>query len=174
MVKKIDKIIAYIAGGISSVTYVAFIGIMFTISVDVTMRKVFQFSIPGSYELVERMLLLLVFAAFAYTQTNRGHIHVTLFIRLFPKWLRMSLFGVLGLVSAVTAVICGYAVWIQANYSVSSRTVTAVLLIPLYPFFYVASLCMYAFAFTLLWDAIKSFIGIANDEVAEDIQSTWN
>ena len=174
MIKKIDKIIVCISGGISSVTYLSFIGIMLIISVDVTLRKVFRSSIPGSYELVERMLLLLVFAGFAYTQAIRGHIHVTLFIRLFPKFIRMALFGFLGLLSTVTATFCGYAVWLQANHSVSSRTVTAVLNIPLYPFFYVASLCMYAFAFTLLWDTIKSFMGIVNNEIAEDIQSAWN
>ena len=174
MIKKIDKILGRVSAGISSVTYVAFIGIMITISVDVTLRKAFQFSIPGSYEIVERMLLLLVFAAFAYTQTNKGHIHVTLFIRLFPRWFRMPLFGILGLLSAATAFFCAYAVWLQADHSVSSRTVTAVLHIPLYPFFYIASLCMYVFAFTLLWDALKSFIGLVNDEVAKDIQSSWN
>ena len=174
MIKKIDKIIARISGGIGSVTYVAFVGIMFTISVDVIMRKVFQFSIPGSYEIVERMLLLLVFAAFAYGQTNRAHIHVTLFIKLFPKLIRMALFGVLGLLSTATAIFCGYAVWLQGDYSLRAKTVTAVLYIPLYPFFYIASVCMYAFALTLLWDAIKSFIGVVNDEVAKDLQSTWD
>ena len=173
MIKKIDRVIARISGGIGSITYVAFTGIMILISVDVVMRKVFEISIPGSYELVERMLLILVFAAFAYAQTNRGHIHVTLFIGRFPKFISMALFGVLGLLSTSTAVFCGYVIWLQGNFSLRSKTVTAVLHIPLYPFFYIASFCMCVFALTLFWDAIKSFIGIANSEVAEDIQSSW-
>ena len=174
MIKKIDNVIGRISGTIGFFTFIAYVLIMALITVDVIFRKAFHSSILGSYELVERMLLILVFAAFAYTQTNRGHIHVTLFISRMPKAFSMILFGFLGLLSAGTAVFCAYATLLQGNFSVSSSTVTAVLHIPLYPFFYIAAFCMLIFAVTLLWDAIKSFIGVGNKEVAADIRSSWD
>lgn len=173
MVQKIDKIISRISGGTAAATYVAFVGIMLIIGVDVFLRMAFKRPILGSYEIVERMLLILVFAAFAYTQSNRGHIHVTLFLSRFPNFISMPLFGILGLLSTATSVFCGYATWAQADYSLKASTVTAVLHIPLYPFFYIAAICMYVFSLTLLWDTIKSFIGIANEDVRNDIKSSW-
>ena len=174
MIKKIDKIIAGISRGISIVTYVAFIGVMAIIAIDVIGRKVFQTGIIGSYEIVERMLLILIFGAFAYAQTARGHIHVTLFISKMPKAFGTGLFGVLGLLSAGTAVFCGYATLIQGGFSFYTKTTTSVLQIPLFPFFYIATFCMFVFALTLFWDAIKSLIGTRNEEAAENIRSSWD
>ena len=79
MVKKLDKIVSGISGGVGIVAYVCIVAITLLMTVDVLMRKLFDAAIVGSYEIVERLLLLLVFSAFAYAQTNKAHIHVTMF-----------------------------------------------------------------------------------------------
>ena len=173
MVKKIDKVMSRITNTLGYVSYAAIILIMLLVVVDVIMRKSLRSGILGSYELVERLLLLLVFAAFAFTQTERGHVHVTLFMSKLPKPVGMFIFGLLGLLSTAASVFCAYAMVEQGNFSLEKNTTTAVLLIPLYPFFYIAAVCMFIFTVTVLWDSIKSFIGIANKEIAEDIRSTW-
>jgi len=172
--KKIDKVMAKITGTIGYVSYAAIIIIMLLIVVDVFMRKVVLKGILGSFELVERMLLIMIFASFAYTQTLRGHVHVTLFIAKFPRAVRMGLFGLLGLLSTGTVVFGFVAMIEQSKYSYTAKTVTPVLHIPLYPFFCVAAFCMFIFAVTLFWDAVKCFYGMVYDELMEDMQSSWD
>ena len=173
MIKKIDKIFSGISNAIGYVSYVGLVAIMLLIVVDVLLRKLMKTGIVGSYELVERMLLITIFAAFAFTQTHRGHIHVTLFLTKLPKTVRMFLFGFFGLLSTAASAFCAYSIMAQGSFSFTAATFTAVLKIPLYPFFYIAAFCMLIFTFTLLWDSIKCFAGMKNDEIREDIQSSW-
>lgn len=173
-VKKVDKVINTISNTVAIVSYIALVGIMVLITVDVLLRKIIQVTVVGSYEIVQLMLLLLVFGAFAYAQTNRSHIHVTMFIAMMPRQISMVLFGLWGVLSTGTAVLCGYALILQGFYAQSAGTWTPVLYIPLYPFNYIAAFCMFIFALTLLWDTIKSFIGVVNEEVAKDISSSWS
>lgn len=173
MVKKIDKVISGITGAICYVSIAAIVLTMLLTVIDVLTRKLMRTGIVGSYELTERLLLVMIFAAFAYTQTKKGHVHVTLFLSKFPKSLGVFIFGILGLLSTGAAVFCAYAITEQGKYSLTAGTLTAVLHIPLYPFYYIAAFCMYVFAITLLWDAIKCFIGLKNDEVCTEIRSSW-
>ena len=173
MEKKIDRVIAWISNIIGYVGYVGIVAIMLLIAVDVIARGILKSGILGSYEIVERMLLVTIFAAFAFTQTHRGHVHVTLFVSKLPKKLGMVIFGLLGLLSTAASVFCAYAIVEQGNYSYTAGTHTGVLLIPLYPFYYIAAFCTVIFAITLLWDSVKCFIGISSEECCMDIRSSW-
>lgn len=173
MIKKIDKILSLITGAIGYVGYVGMVVIMVFIVADVLARGVLRQGIVGTYEIVERVLLVMLFAAFAYTQTHKGHIHVTLFLPKFPRVIQMLLYGTFELLSFITAGFCAYAIIMQGNYSLTASTTTAVLRIPLYPFYYIAAFGMFVFAITLFWDAIKCYIGIKNIDVCNEIQSTW-
>ena len=173
MIKKIDKILSRITTSFGYVSYVSIVFIMLLVVVDVIMRKILRAGILGSYEIVERALLLLIFAAFAFTQTEKAHVHVTLFVSKLPKPVGMFIFGFLGVLSTSAAVFCAYSMVEQGKFSFEKYTTTAVLLIPLYPFFYIAGVCMYIFAVVLLWDSVKSFIGIKNEEICKEIRSAW-
>lgn len=172
--KTIDTIIKKIASILSIVGFASLIIIMFLITIDVLMRKIIDVAIPGSYEIVERLLLLLVFASFAYGQTNRSHIHVTMFVSKFPRPVGMALFGIFSLLSFIGCALMAYALVLQGQYAFTAGTWTPVLQIPLYPFFYIAAVCSAVFAITILWDAIKSLVGIGSKEWADDIASTWD
>ena len=174
MIKKIDKIISTISTAGAYVSCVLISAIMFLICIDVFLRKVFRFSIAGSYEIVECLLMLVVFTAFAMAQTRKGHIHVTVFISKFPRIPQTIINGILGLISFVAAFFCAYALWYQAMYSMNIHTVTSVLYMPLYPFYFVSSVCVYIFAVTLLWDAIKSLMAVKNDETYKEMRKGWD
>ena len=53
-------------------------------------------------------------------------------------------------------------------------TFTEVLLIPLYPFFYIQGLAMAAFSLVLAFDAVMSFISIFSNDFAEHVMSEWS
>ena len=172
--KIIDKVVSVLTSIVSTLSYVGFLAIMALIAVDVFLRKFFRGGVTGTYELVQYLLMCGVFASFAYTQSLRGHVHVTMFIAKFPKHLRFIVYGLTGVFSTVAAVVLTYAAAIQTNYSMTAGTKTGVLGVPLYPFFAVECFCMGVFAVTLAWDVVKSFIALGNQEVADDIQSSWS
>lgn len=173
MIKKIDKCLSAFTYALGILSGVGVIVIMLLTVADVIMRRVLLTSIIGSYEIVERLLLISVFGTFALAQTSRSHVHVTLLVSRLPKALGMAVFGVLGLLSTFAAGFCGYALIQQGIESFNLKTTTAVLQWPLYPFFYIAAFFTFVLAITILWDSVKSFIGIFNEEVREDIRSSW-
>lgn len=173
MIKKIDKISLALTSVVSIVSYIGFLAVMLLIVVDVLLRKIMDSGVTGAYEMVERLLMVAVFASFAYTQSKQGHVHVTMFISKLPNAVRFVLVGLTGILSSGAAFLLAYAAVLQANSSLALGTKTGVLGIALYPFFWVEAVCMAVFGVALLWDVVKSFVAIKNKEVAQEIQSHW-
>ena len=60
---------------------------IFSTTIDTTLRYIFARPIPGVFELNEVILVVCVFMGLAWTQIERGHIRVILLLRkLPPKW----------------------------------------------------------------------------------------
>ena len=103
---------------------------MLHITVDVVLRYFFNRPIKGSYEVVEFMLVLLVYLGLAYTQTKKGHVSVTLFTA------KLSL-GQVSVIRSATYLLClaifGIISWrcaLQAENLRASETASGVLFIP--------------------------------------------
>ena len=141
---------------------------------DIAMRYITGVSILGVYEIVERVMICAVFASFAYTQTEHGHVQITMLISAFPQKLRFFIMVLNNLVSAAIALLVAYAAWRQGNVAFESQYTTGVLFIPLYPFYWVEIVTMVVFSLALLFEAVKSAVAIFNKEVADEIQSTWS
>ena len=75
---------------------------MLLMFVDAVLGLFFNSRITGSYELVQCMLCIVVFTSWAYTQTEHGHIHVVMFVRMMPNKLRFFFFGFTALLSTFT------------------------------------------------------------------------
>jgi len=172
--KTIDKIVNKISSGWSIFSYIAMVLVMLLITVDVILRKVAHITIVGSYEIVERCLLVLVFCGFAYGQTNHAHIHVTLFLTMFSKKVSLFLYGVWHVLSFIGAVLTGYAMILQMQYAISAGTWTPVLQIALWPFYLISAIGMFIFALTIIWDAVQCFVGLGVEEWDEKIRSAWS
>ena len=173
--KIIDKIVEKISCGWSVFSYITMVLVMLLITVDVILRKVAHITIVGSYEIVERCLLVLVFCGFAYCQTNKGHIHVTLFLQMFHEKVALFLFGIWHLLSFAGAIFTGYAMILQMQYAIQANTWTPVLQIALWPFYLVSAIGMFIFALTIIWDCIQCFVGLApsQKEWADKIKAGW-
>ncbi|MFC1861445.1 TRAP transporter large permease subunit [Chloroflexota bacterium] len=112
---------------------------MFLTAVDVSLRYVFNRPIPGSMELTELMMAVLVAFGLGYTQIHKGHVAVDLVISRFRPRVQAvintitCLFG-LGIFSLIT--------WRTILYAGNQRLdelTSSVLLIPLHPFIYVVA-----------------------------------
>ena len=175
--KKITDIIHKITAAVSVITHISFLAIMIIIVVDVIWRKAGGAGITGAYEIVQVVLAAGVFAGFAYTQSEHGHVHVTLLISHFPQKLRFIVYGLLAILSTAAAFIAAYGAFLgfQDNYKkfLNGAGATGVIGIPYFPFYIIECICMFMLGVALAWDMIKSFIAVGNKEVAEEIQSTW-
>jgi TRAP-type C4-dicarboxylate transport system permease small subunit len=149
------------------------IAMMFLISTDVVLGKVFNFRITGAYEISQMILSILVFSSWAYTQTVHGHIHVVMFVSKMPRKLRFSCYGLTSVISMATMAVAGYAVYHQIIAKYVSNERTGTLLIAHWPFYIFEFVALILLSVVLLRDAIKSIAAMVNNDFAEEIQSTW-
>jgi TRAP-type C4-dicarboxylate transport system permease small subunit len=155
------------------ISYGGLLGIMLLNVVDVLMTKAFTAPISGAYEITEVLLLCTVMAAFAYTQSQRTHINMTIFVKHFPRAVKFSVYGLMGLLGAATAAAVGYAAILQTQSALEKGAETAVLGIPMYPFYIVEAIAMFVFALALLYDTVLAFGAIRSDKYQEIVTSDW-
>lgn len=170
---RIGKMVSRITFVVSLISYAGVLAIMLLNVADVFMTKAFVKPVTGAYEITEVLLLCTVMASFAYAQSQRSHINITMFLKRFPRALKLSIYGLMGLISAGVAGAVAYAAVQQAASAIDRGAATSVLLIPLYPFYYVEAVAMAIFAVVLLYDAVLSFAAIFNSRYEEIVTSDW-
>lgn len=170
---KLGRVIDKFTLAVSLVSYGGVLAIMLLNVVDVLMTKSFTQPIKGAYEITEVLLLCTVMASFAYAQSRHAHINIGMVLKRFPRPLALGLYSFMGLLSAATAGAVGYAAVLQAQSAVERGSVTAVLHIPMYPFYYVEAIAMFIFAMVLLYDALLALLAIRNRDYADFVISTW-
>jgi TRAP-type C4-dicarboxylate transport system permease small subunit len=163
--KMIDKAqwwLAGIGGGVSSCLM---FGMMTLIFFDVVGRYFLGNPVFGSYELVQMLMGLLVFYALPYSQYKKGLVRVDFIINFFPRLPRSIIWAVGDLISTAVCYALAYACFYHALRMLSvSGAKTSVLMMPLYPFYYVASGGLLLFALILTADTIRSFAAIFKRE----------
>ena len=130
------------------------------ITVDVVLRYFFNRPIKGSYELVEFMMVLLVFLGLAYTQTKKRHVSITLFTgKLSP--------GQMAVIGSATYLLCliifSMITWrclLQAEALRANGTSSDVLFIPNFPFMWVVVFGSALLSLIFLIDFFKSLDGV--------------
>ncbi len=156
------------------VSMILVVVMMLLMTVDALLGKLFSARILGTYELVQCMLCILVFTSWAYTQTQHGHIHVVMFVRMMPQKLRFICFSLTALLSTVTMGFATYALIGAIQGKLASGEATGTLLIPYWPFYVVEFIAFLVFTLALLCDTIKAILAIVDKEVAEEIMESWS
>jgi TRAP-type C4-dicarboxylate transport system permease small subunit len=82
---KLGKIINKATFVVSLVSYAGVVAIMLLNVADVLLTKLATKPIKGAYEITEVLLLCTVMASFAYAQSKKAHINMTILINFFPK-----------------------------------------------------------------------------------------
>ena len=167
--KKINKYINHIAFTVSIIGFLAVVGMMLLITVDVFLRKFFNNPILGSYEIVQYMLMAMVFSSFAYTQAKKGHIRMTMLINYLPWHLRAAISALTELIGAGGILVLAYAAMLQAQYSHARGLVSDVLKFSITPFFWLQAVTMLIFALVLLFDFASYIVAIFDREYAEEL-----
>lgn len=172
--KKIGKILDRFSAGISIISYVGIISIMLLNVADILMTKLFQKPIFGATDITEQLLLCTVLASFAYAQSKKAHINMTMIIKHLPKFIKFPLFGLMGLLSTATAGFMGYAAVLQVQNALAIDMKTEVLYMPKWPFYTIEAICLFALAIVLLYDTVVAFMATKNKKAEEIVVSSWN
>jgi TRAP-type C4-dicarboxylate transport system permease small subunit len=140
------------------VASIALFAMMFLTIADVFLRKVFSWSILGTVEVTEFLLLILVFFALAQTEVLNGHVKVDLVMGRFSERTQAA-------ADMITQLICflmfGLFTWSALVYSGKMREAAEVsqdLWLPMYPFVYVVVVGCAILTLSLL---IKFFMALA-------------
>jgi len=171
--KRINNVVGKFTKVVCYISFIGIIAIVLLNVADVILAKTFK-PILGAYEITQRLLLCTVFASFAYAQTKKTHINMTILVERFPRVIRFILFTLMSILSIFAAGALMYAAFYQGGVSYDLGTATEVLYIPLYPFFYVQALAMAAFVIVLVFDTVMSFISIFKEDFATYVMSGWS
>lgn len=172
--RKAENIVKKVTGVVSIISFIGFFFIMALTVCDVLIRKISGQSILGVYEIVERVMICAVFASFAYTQTEHGHVNITMLVAAFPQKLRFAVMALNNLISGAISILVAYAAWRQCNVAMASHYTTGVLLIPLWPFYWVEIISMAVLCLAFVFHAVKNVFAMFNSEIAAEVQSTWS
>jgi TRAP-type C4-dicarboxylate transport system permease small subunit len=172
--KTIDKLQGRLAGIGGAVSSCLMFGMMALIFVDVVGRYFLNKPVFGSYEIVQMLMALLVFYALPYSQYVKGLVRVNFIVNLFPRLPRKIIWAIGDLLSTAVCYVLAYACFYHALRTLSvSGSKTSVLLMPLYPFYYIASVGLLLFALILTVDMIHSFGAIfQNDKKTEPTEAS--
>jgi TRAP-type C4-dicarboxylate transport system permease small subunit len=169
--KAIDKLQTFLAGIGAVVSAALIFGMMTLIFIDVAGRFLFNNPIFGSYEVVQMGMGLLVFYALPYAQYKKGLVRVDFVINYFPKLPRKILWVIGDLISTCVCYALAYACYLHAAGTLAvSGAKTSVLMMPLYPFYYVASAGLLLFALILTVDTLHALLSVFRQD--EDITSS--
>lgn len=113
---------------------VALFAIMVLTLVDVLGRKLASHSIPGSLELTEILMVVVIFAALPLVSLHGEHVVFDSLDHLMPPWLRRLQQALVDLACAAALGGLAWLMWDKATQMASYGDTTAQLQLPLGPF----------------------------------------
>jgi TRAP-type transport system small permease protein len=118
----------------------ALFAIMLLTLFDVSGRKLIDTSVPGSLELTELLMVLVIFAGLPLVSLLGEHVVFDSLDALLPKPLRRLQQALVNLLCAAALGGIAWLVWVKAGQMAEYGDVTAQLRLPLGPFVYLMSL----------------------------------
>ena len=173
-VKSLSEHIGRFTKLVGCISFWCVIAMMLLNVVDVIMGFISKTHVLGAYELTQRLLMCAVFSSFAYGQSKKAHINMTIVIAHLPRAIRFILFTLMSILSVFAAGAMTYAAGVQMGVALSSGYMTEVLYIPLWPFYLVETVAMGIFTLALMYDTVLYAIAIFRDDYAEMIQADWS
>ena len=126
------------------------IGLMMLTVADVFLRKFFNAPILGSYEITEFLLVVLVFFAIPWAALKKANVKVDLIVGNFPERVQAAFSSVTCFLSLVVTAFFGWYTIPQAVYILKLGSVSDMLEIPYYPFYFFVAFGFFILMFVLI------------------------
>ena len=171
--KRIISVFSKITFVLAVTSVIGILAMVFVEVADVLMRKLFAIGVRGTTEYASFALCISIFGAIAYTETENSHINVTLFVQMLPLKARYICLFFVNLLSAITVALMSYGMLAQ-GIKLARSTVRGMLTsIPYYPFYIFCGFCAAVFAIACLMSALKHLLALWDEELANEVRSTW-
>ena len=158
---KFDKLSNWLAGRAYWIAGGAIVLMMLLTCTDVILR-LFRMPIPGTYELVCFLGAIAVAFAMAHTSNEKGHVAVSLIVRLLPNRVQ----GVIEIITNTFVLILFVLIaWRSAIYAENLRItheVSLTLKLPFYPFIYGLAFSAMIVCLVKITDIYKSVLKVLN------------
>ncbi|NTV91578.1 MAG: TRAP transporter small permease [Clostridiales bacterium] len=136
---KIKKVIYKCSEWLNLIGVALMIFMVLLVLVDILGRLLFKSPVPGTYELIEYAMVIVIVFAMAYCQVRRGHIDVSSLVDMFPKPLQLLVNTLVNLLAAAMMGCMAWQTFVKGGIDYVAGTTSAVLYIAKYPFVYLAS-----------------------------------
>jgi TRAP-type C4-dicarboxylate transport system permease small subunit len=152
---KVSNVCVWISG-ISLFFIAAFI------FVDVFARYFFNKPITGSQEIVELVIVVVLYLGLPYSTYKRSHVRVDALTSLFPPRGKLICLGIMTLLCMLVSGPIAVQLFRQALNVMARGTASNILKIPHWPFYLVSVFGNIVLTFEFLCDGIRYFIEAAN------------
>jgi len=130
-----------------------FLGAMMILTgIDVFLRYVLNSPVPGSFELTEFMMPVVITFGFAYCALEKGHVQVELVTSKLPRRTQAVMNGIACLVFFGLFLLITWQSWIRAKGMMDSGQTSITLAIPVFPFVLAVALGSAALCLVVLRD----------------------
>lgn len=134
-----NKLLEFLCGLLAGIALFAIMSLTFF---DVIGRKALSNSIPGSLELTELLMVVVIFAALPLVSRRGEHVEFDSLDPFLPPWVRRAQAVLVHLLCASVLLGLAWLMWRTGGQFAASHETTAQLQIPKYPFIYgMAVLC---------------------------------
>lgn len=134
--------VAKVLNALEIVSALVIFAIMGVTVVDVVGRYVFNAPLPGSFELTQLLMVLVIFSALPAVCRAGAHITVDVLLNMVPKRIRKWPLAVCGVAMAVILAFLAVVMWFRAGEVWAVGDTTTYLQVPLGPFaYYIAIAC---------------------------------
>ncbi len=125
--------------GLSTFAALVLAAVMMVSVVDVVGRYVFNRPLPGSSEITEILMAILIYAGLPLVGLRRAHIVVDLLDSATPQRMVRIRDAIVGIISCFMIALIAWRLWAYADQIRLSKDVTEYLKLPLAPFAYAMS-----------------------------------
>ena len=173
-VNKADLIVARFSKAFCFAAMGAVVFNMSVITYDVVRRLIIHSGFIGVNEYVVVVETILIFMGLAYTKNSNGLVHITFFMRRFPRSSPYIIWTINSYVATFIAILLSYASYLQ--YIMQSQILhgsTTSLQIPFYPFYFIMMIGFIGYSVAQGYGAAKATIGLFNREIRQQIIENW-
>jgi TRAP-type C4-dicarboxylate transport system permease small subunit len=165
ILEKIEQMLGWISDPVARwLNYIAgffLVAMMVLTGVDVAMRYFMNCPIPGSFEIIQYMMPMVVALGLASCALKEGHVRVDLITSMLPARLQQIMKSTAYLMMSAVFVLITWQSIVRAKGMMASGQYSEVLYLPIYPFVFVVTLGCAALSLV----ALKLFIRFVNEAV---------
>lgn len=128
--------------------------LMFLTVIDILGRTIFNYPIPGKYELTGLSLIIIVFFSFGYAEHHKDHVVIDFVYEHMPPVLQKIIYLFSQIACLAMAAVMFWRVLAYGIHMISTNAITTSLKIPYWPIILTACIGLLGFFFSYIYNLL--------------------